>query len=622
MDRLAAEVLAPLAVWVFASGLDDLILDLLYIRILLSRRRARKRAVPGTADMVRPAEQRIALMVPCWQEDAVIAQMLDHNLATIDYQSLDIWLGVYPNDEATIARVEECEIRHPNVRHVVCPHDGPTTKADNLNWLWQGIRMHEMDAGEQYDIIMQHDAEDLIHPRSLAEVNRLMGEADMVQVPVFPLRLPVRELVHGTYGDEFAEYHLKDMIVRTEHGGFMPSAGVGTAYRRAALDELRDKHGEVFNRESLTEDYVMGYFLRELGARQSFVAALESVRAGASDGGGDSSHGADLLATGEYFPRIWTYAIRQRTRWMTGIILQAWDQVGWGSNPRQWYWLWRDRKGIIGHPLTLLANVLFLYGVGSYLWAVSSDAEWELARYMAHAPWLDELLVANMGVLIWRQLSRGACTYRIYGWVHALTVPLRAPVANLINVCCVFRALRQFVSAKIAGRPLRWDKTAHAFPEAEGAAVHGQRVGEVLVSLRFLDDAQLAEMIETKPDGMTIGEHIVRTGMLGEAELYEALSEHEEMPLIPLEARQIDPKARAVLPVGLATHWRLIAYRIDEDGCLWLAGPEPVSTAAEAAVARCWPGERRFVLITQSNYAMLTGTPLAAGAAAGDSGGV
>ena len=39
LDRLIAEVLAPLAVWVFISGLDDLFLDISYLYLRLSGRR-------------------------------------------------------------------------------------------------------------------------------------------------------------------------------------------------------------------------------------------------------------------------------------------------------------------------------------------------------------------------------------------------------------------------------------------------------------------------------------------------------------------------------------------------------------------------------------------------------
>ena len=53
----------------------------------------------------------------------------------------------------------------------------------------------------------------------------------------------------------------------------------------------------------------------------------------------------DFVATREFFPQTWHSALRQRTRWVTGIALQGWSRFGWRGKPGELYWLWRDRKG-------------------------------------------------------------------------------------------------------------------------------------------------------------------------------------------------------------------------------------------------------------------------------------
>ena len=58
----------------------------------------------------------------------------------------------------------------------------------------------------------------------------------MVQVPVLPLRTPLTEWTHGVYIDEFTEYQSRDMPARQAMGAFIPSQGVGTGFRRDALD--------------------------------------------------------------------------------------------------------------------------------------------------------------------------------------------------------------------------------------------------------------------------------------------------------------------------------------------------------------------------------------------------
>ena len=66
--------------------------------------------------------------------------------------------------------------------------------------------IHQMRDKLGFEVIVTHDAEDLIHPDSLRWINHYMQEYDMVQVPVLPLPTPGRRLTHGVYCDEFAEF--------------------------------------------------------------------------------------------------------------------------------------------------------------------------------------------------------------------------------------------------------------------------------------------------------------------------------------------------------------------------------------------------------------------------------
>ena len=205
LDRLAAAILAPLAVWVLASGLDDLFLDLAYLilRFSVRSRNHETRAAHGiVSPQNRSAEPLIALLVPCWHEADVIERMLDTNLTAIEYSNYEVWLGVYPNDPDTIACVLAAERRFPRIRHAVCPNNGPTTKADCLNAVYRALERREAATGQRYEIILQHDAEDMIHPQSLLALADACRRFDMVQAPVFPLRTPARPGEVGRPPDE------------------------------------------------------------------------------------------------------------------------------------------------------------------------------------------------------------------------------------------------------------------------------------------------------------------------------------------------------------------------------------------------------------------------------------
>jgi adsorption protein B len=352
VDQAAAGSMLPLAAWILVSGLDDL-----FIFVVWAAGLARGGHTEWEAALRPCAEvRRIAIFIPLWHEAAVIAKMLEHNLAAIRYRNYDVFVGAYPNDEPTLEAVRGVAARFENVHLCVCPHDGPTSKADCLNWVYQHMLLMEEQTGARFEVVVSHDAEDIIHPGELSWYNGLIGRYGMIQTPVLALETPWQEWVHGLYCDDFAEAHTKDLPVRALLGGFIPSAGVGTAYSRTALEKLAESDANrVFEPECLTEDYENGMRLSLLGERQLFLPVR--IEDGLP------------MATREYFPRTFRAAFRQRTRWVTGIALQSWERHGWGRDPKQWYWIWRDRKSLVGNPLGLYANLLCAFGGITWLWA-------------------------------------------------------------------------------------------------------------------------------------------------------------------------------------------------------------------------------------------------------------
>ena len=126
---------------------------------------------PGLRQLEAAPTVPIAIFVPLWHEDAVIARMLEHNLGAIRYPEFHIFAGCYPNDAATQAAVRSVSDRFPNVHLAICPHDGPTSKADCLNWVYQNMLVFEEQNGTRFEVIVTHDAEDLVHPEELRWLN-------------------------------------------------------------------------------------------------------------------------------------------------------------------------------------------------------------------------------------------------------------------------------------------------------------------------------------------------------------------------------------------------------------------------------------------------------------------
>jgi adsorption protein B len=593
IDSWVAACLTPLAVWVLASGLDDLVVDVAWLWGWLRRRlgRAGHAAWPDRAAVEGAPEKRMALFVPLWREDGVIGRMLEHNLAAIDYRSYDVFIGAYPNDGATLGAVREAERRFKRVHLVVCPNDGPTSKADCLNWIYQGMLLFEEKHQTRFEVVLLHDAEDLVHPGSLRWVNYLADTHDMIQIPVLPLPTPWWRFTHGVYCDEFAEFQSRDMPVRRMLGGFMPSSGVGTGYSRRALERLAAAaSGCIFAPDCLTEDYEIGLRLRNLGCRQVFVP----IR----------FFNGNPLATRELFPGRFADALRQRTRWVIGIALQTWQKHGWGRGFPERYWFWRDRKGLVGNPGSFLINLMFLYGLASWAWSRATDGAWGLADAAARptAAWLFQATLLLLGL---RTGIRVGCVARVYGWRLALGAPLRIFWANWLNSCATVSALGRYLGARARRRPLAWLKTEHRYPSRAALMNHKRRLGEVLVSCGRLTEREVETALSSKPPHLRLGEHLVTTGRLSAEDVYEALGRQQNLPFERLEPAGVRGWAPAALPASVARRCRVVAFTI-EPGRLYVAGPELPSEDVERELRLATGLEIRYHLITPANLEALS----------------
>lgn len=566
--------LAPLAFWILLSGLDDLFVAAVW---LIPRRK--RFPWPTGPELDRAPERRIAILVPLWNEHRVIGRMLERNLAAIRYSNYDIFTGVYANDEPTARAVREIARRDTRVHVAMLRHGGPTSKGDCLNGIWHRMREYEARHGVRFEIVMTHDAEDLVHAESLRLINWFSRDYQMVQIPVLALPTGWAEFTHGIYCDEFAEYQQKDIPVRQRLGGFLPSNGVGTGFEREALERLAaTRQGRAFDSDCLTEDYENGYCLHELGYRQLFVPLRTA---------------AAPVATREYFPRRFRAAVRQRSRWVAGIVLQGWQRHGWRASRGQVYWLWRDRKGLVGNLLTPLANALFCYG---------------LANWRAVTPiprWLGPFCLTAVAISICQMMARMACSARIYGWRFAAFVPLRAWWGNLVNALATAVAIQQFAAARRQGRRLAWRKTEHVYP-AHGVVAAGRpRLGEALIRLRCLSTRELEEALLRQPEGVRLGEYLLQLRRLSEENLYQALSLQAGVELGAPGPAELSFRATRALPLATIRRWKVMPYRIDL-GQLHLLTPEVPTEQMTRALAHYSALELRFRLVRPSEFEYLT----------------
>jgi adsorption protein B len=587
LDHAVLWMLAPLAFAILVSGLDDLAIDAAWaFSWLRGKWKPEARMFPPGPRQLEAAPQRtIAILVPLWHEHEVIGRMLEHNLASIRYPDYHFFAGAYPNDDLTQDAVRSVSDRFPNVHMALCPHDGPTSKADCLNWIYQRLILHEEQTGKRFDTIVTHDAEDIIHPEELRWINYYAARFDFVQTPVLALHTPFFALTHGVYCDEFAEYHTRDMAVRPMLGGFVPSSGVGTGYRRDALDKLaRSAENKIFEPEALTEDYENGLRLFRLGCSQTFVPLVHPMGS------------KEWVATREFFPQQWRSAMRQRTRWVMGIALQTWERHGWKGKPGEVYWLWRDRKGLLTNPLSLLANLIFVYGLATAIWQ----------RITPLSVWL---CWATFSIQCIRIAVRMACVARVYGVLFALGVPVRAVYANALNATATFNALGRYALARARKRPLKWLKTDHTYPNRAALLAHKRRLGEILVASGVLPAHALKDALESLRPGVLLGQHLVSIGQLSDESLCEALSFQQGLPIARIEPGQVSPHIARALPEHVAREWGVLPFRVSE-GSLFLASANLPTSAMTATLRSFTALELRFHLVTPAKFENLTASLL------------
>ncbi|WP_380873437.1 hypothetical protein ACFB49_41480 [Sphingomonas sp. DBB INV C78] len=451
LDGALREATLFAAIGLLIGGIDDLAMDLLWLfRSAIRRLTVYRRHPPANATTLPPADHpgRIAIFIGAWDEGDVIGAMLRHALDRLDHDDYRIFVGTYPNDPATISAVASVQSHYARgdmVRLVRGELSGPTTKAECLNRLWQAMLREEAATGVRFKAITLHDAEDVVHPAELRVFDRLIERFDLVQLPVMPLVVPGSPLISGHYCDEFAEAHGKQLVVREALGAAMPSAGVGCAISRSALERIADARGGLpFDADSVTEDYELGLRLAEFGGRGVFVR-LPAIA------------GGSLVAVRAYFPATIHAAVRQKARWLTGIALAGWDRLGWrGGAAERWMRL-RDRRAILAALVLVAAYAAML------LWAAALAHSLATGRPIAPIdPLLRTLCLINLGLLGWRIAMRCWMVHLMYGPRAATLAPLRMIVGNIIAILAARRAL--FVYLRDPKAVARWDKTHHLFP--------------------------------------------------------------------------------------------------------------------------------------------------------------
>jgi bacteriophage N4 adsorption protein B len=447
IELVQRELLLFSAVWLLIGALDDLAIDLIWIGRWIYRRTRYYQLQPPLRTHQLPASTQpglLAIFIPAWGEAAVIGAMLAN--CTKAWANSDcpyrVYVGCYPNDNGSVAKVISAARLSPNIRLVLVGHPGPSTKADCLNRLWAALLGDEIAGGYKAKAIVLHDSEDAVHADELDIFDRLVGKGGAVQLPVIPVRTPGSRWISGHYCDEFAEAHAKTLVVREALGAPLPLAGVACAIDRNLLGRIAvEGEGKPFDDSSLTEDYELGLRIGAAGGRTIMARLIDRQ--------------GQLAGTRACFPDTLSTSVRQKTRWLTGIALAGWDRLGWQGNLAQKWMLVHDRRSILA-AIVLIAAYLCIALTG--LLALLEAGGLHTPSVLS--PTLLALLATNASFLVWRLAVRAAFVWSLYGPTEALYSVPRSIIANIIAIMAARRACTTYIR-HCRGVPLQWDKTVH-----------------------------------------------------------------------------------------------------------------------------------------------------------------
>ena len=140
-------------------------------------------------------EKRFAVVVAAHNEEAVVGQLVE-NLKRLDYP--DELYDIY-----VIA--DNCSDRTPQIAAaagaIVCERTHPTKKSKGYALEWMFEQLFEMDV--DYDAIAIFDADNLVHPNFLKEMNHRLLKGDKVIQGYLDAKNPYDTWVSGTFAIAF-----------------------------------------------------------------------------------------------------------------------------------------------------------------------------------------------------------------------------------------------------------------------------------------------------------------------------------------------------------------------------------------------------------------------------------
>lgn len=521
-------------------SIDDIIWDIVYFFKKISGKiKIDSIDSIDAKDIEATKPKMLAVIVAAYNEESVLRSVIRNVVLSSQYprSMYHIFIGVYPNDSGTMRVAQELETEFTNVHEVIHTMDGPSSKADNLNNVIKNIYLFEKRNHIKFAAIVIHDSEDLVHPYEFKMENYLLEKYPAIQMPVFPLQEKPRlsnifkNMVSGTYADEFAENHYRLLVARTVTKAFVPSAGTGFVIRRDVLEKF--PYSNVFPVRSMTEDYKLSLQLKQMGYDVHY--ALENVKRLKADG----SVVRDFISTRSMFPSTYKAAVRQKTRWIYGISMQSFKLrdilKSENLNLSSKYSFYRDWKAKIGNLILGPGYLIFAYFIYSLFFDVP------VMFRMCSFSWFLTLFLTL--IMLERQVLRFIAVKNVYGIRSGIIssffpplLPIRMVLGNIIN----FHSTVKAWIVKLSGNQKRrskkkfaWSKTDHEFLEDRILESYRRNLGDTLLYKGLIDSRALSMGLDlAKISHEKLGATLKRIGVVSAEDIVKSICELLQKPYL------------------------------------------------------------------------------------------
>lgn len=519
------------AILVVFFSFDDFLWEIYYFFAKITRKAKKEKIDVKMLEKVVP--KLMAIIIAAYNEESVLEEVIENLISSQEYpmSMYHIFLGVYPNDPKTRNIALKLEQRYPNIHTITHVLNGPSSKADNINNVIENIYKFEKKNNQRFNGIIIHDSEDIVHPYELLLENYLFETKSAIQIPVFPLQeMPkfnniLRNMITGTYADEFAENHVKTLTARNITNAFVPSAGTGFALRRDVLDSFEDSN--IFPVGSLTEDFKLSLQLKEKGF-DLYYPLEHIVRLNYLN-----KEKREYIATRSMFPRTYKTAVKQKTRWIYGITMQSFKLrdvlVSKNLNLQSKYSLYKDYKSKFSNLLILPGYLIFIY----FILSIFTDLP---TMYTTNSlSWYLMLLLSFL--MVEKQVMRFWAVNKVYGFKSAAIssllppiLPLRMVIGNVINFHATVNAWKiKFLGNKQTKsnkkiKP-KWSKTDHEFLDKTILVRFRRTLGDDLLKKELISVKDLNRALKISKDkNMRLGETIVKEGLVDENEVIKSIA--------------------------------------------------------------------------------------------------